>query len=1257
MFAFSWRCVSCFASRVLRRTSDGVLRRTVGVVGQPLSRRAAPGVRGCATGENESARVGARAGCSLRGRLDVPWSVLALRLGAVFVAAILLASMASAQAPGVEWRRGDYFPEHPVDGSQSRDESGEDWWYDHANSFDPNQRPLEVLEGFVATGYSTFGAWEVDEKDFGGCMQATVDPNPSCDQFEEPGRLKGFAVSTLALIDKDSQRPQPLWFKKYFVGELFRVIQTSDGGYLAVGHTTNTRDFQGNPLYYNPGRSPGALTDSFDHGNGCTLEGKDMTHVVAVKTDHHGHPQWQYLYGMVPYRGPTGGPDRAYSATGQAQDVLETPSGNFIIVGKTVPDPARTYQCHGAQTVAQAFLLEVTRDGHWVFGRVFGSSTTDGSLTGIARHGSGNDLRYVVSGYELAQGSELNPYVGCDRYRRGFAMQLTPGYGIDWTTTGFNAQSPEFERSGQGSEDIAVTAPANAADRQILLPLIVDCTGCIHAGFNSGFGKVYRLSPNDGSILGSSDLGRVTAYDLKLRVTPTADGGFAAVSSKRAASIPAPPNDGCAYDTSFWGTDAYVGKFNPSGVLEWETSFDANNKPPRPFPKDQKEQECLYSITEQPDGGFVVSGNNSYNFDDSYMAKLGPPPPLPGPDLSVQDTPRDFGVEPNPDGGPMWVSQDIWVRHQPDGGMEHQNPLGGKTNTLYVRVTNRGDAPGRGLLKLYWSKASTGLAWPGTWRDFMPDGPNGPVYGDDVAPAVSIVGLQPGASRIFSVPWQVPNPDDYPPGTDRSHFCLLARIETDVGPGFGMTFQEGGDIYANTLNNNNIAWKNVTIVDARMRRQFVGVRNVATEPATVRLTFAAPGVPELGGETLLDRGSVHVELDPELFSRWEESGAVGEGIRVTGERRIRVLDAGATIENIPLEPGEGGTLAVELDLEQLPDEPVDFAFDVVQLSTIADQQKLVGGQRFVMPVGAQPLVDLQVDTSDGVATATSGQGLQYMITAVNRGQSPALGAAVDHPLPAGISGASWTCTATGSSRCGGPGAGDLRDVVNLYPGDTITYSLSATVGSSFFGRLVSATEIVEPSGTVDVDRRNNRSVDETMVLPLSGMAASKEASSGAAAYGSVVYTIVLLNGGPSVQLDNPGHELVDMLPPELSLQSASASSGTATVDVASGTVMWNGGVAVGDWVTITVRAAVNPDAPVGAVVGNQGTLSYDSDGNGTNDASSLTDDPRLPGSADVTEVNLAGVVEVPTVSTVALWLLALLLTVAALWRLGPTMSG
>jgi serine protease len=100
----------------------------------------------------------------------------------------------------------------------------------------------------------------------------------------------------------------------------------------------------------------------------------------------------------------------------------------------------------------------------------------------------------------------------------------------------------------------------------------------------------------------------------------------------------------------------------------------------------------------------------------------------------MKDTPTDTGLEPNPDLGPMWVSEDIWVRTSPDPGYQpypfpeasppwtplpHQNPeyrdpKYSVPNYVYVRVRNNGASASTGTerLRLYWAKASTGLSWP-----------------------------------------------------------------------------------------------------------------------------------------------------------------------------------------------------------------------------------------------------------------------------------------------------------------------------------------------------------------------------------------------------------------------------------------------------------------------------------------------------------------------------------------------------------------
>lgn len=85
-----------------------------------------------------------------------------------------------------------------------------------------------------------------------------------------------------------------------------------------------------------------------------------------------------------------------------------------------------------------------------------------------------------------------------------------------------------------------------------------------------------------------------------------------------------------------------------------------------------------------------------------------------------------------------------------------------------------------------------------------------PIY--DTAP-LAIPVLQPGESVVVEIPWYPPDVNDYDCGGQAGHFCLLARIETATSAPFGMTFAEGVNVGTNTRNNNNIAWKNVTIVD------------------------------------------------------------------------------------------------------------------------------------------------------------------------------------------------------------------------------------------------------------------------------------------------------------------------------------------------------------------------------------------------------------------------------------------------------------
>ncbi len=334
-------------------------------------------------------------------------------------------------------------------------------------------------------------------------------------------------------------------------------------------------------------------------------------------------------------------------------------------------------------------------------------------------------------------------------------------------------------------------------------------------------------------------------------------------------------------------------------------------------------------------------------------------------DLYIKDNDADIGDQPNTTTGVFYLSPEIWVRQNQDvfsGGRyslqdnpnRHENAeykISGN-NYIYVRVRNKGCLPtvaNEMRLRVYWSKAQTGgWTWPNDWTNTPPQIPK---RGDEVTnPSVPVYVpvLQPGESWVAEVPWHAPNPADYP--TDSYHFCLLARIVSTSDP---MAVVEGTDVGANTRNNNNIAWKNVTVrnddpfnIVAPDRHPWNTVHVRPTnEHATVRLQFDFPG----------DHG-VHatVELRGELFERWREGGAQGRGVTLIGKNQLRIESPGAYIEGFRLNYDQIYTLGVNPYVEydnEYQGKVLEYGdrvnFNVIQSEANADgTYGIVGGNNY-----------------------------------------------------------------------------------------------------------------------------------------------------------------------------------------------------------------------------------------------------------------------------------------------------------------------
>ncbi len=290
--------------------------------------------------------------------------------------------------------------------------------------------------------------------------------------------------------------------------------------------------------------------------------------------------------------------------------------------------------------------------------------------------------------------------------------------------------------------------------------------------------------------------------------------------------------------------------------------------------------------------------------------------------------------------------------------------------------------------------------------------------------------------------------------------------------------------------------------------------------------------------------------------------------------------------------------------------------------------------------------DLAITKTDGVTSVAAGGSVTYTISASNAGPSNATGATVADTFPASLT-CTWTCVGAGGGTCTASGSGNINNTVNLPSGGSVTFTASCTLSNAATGTLSNTATVTAPAGVTDPTPGNNSATDSDTITAAPGATVSgtKTAAGTFTVGGTVTYTVILTNSGPGAQGDNPGNEFTDVLPPTLALVSASSTSGSAVATVGTNTVTWNGSIASGASVTITITATILP-AAAGQTVSNQGTISYDADGNGTNESTAKTDDPGTAGAANPTTIVVGGgtpVPAVPTLSALGLALLALLL--------------
>ncbi len=551
-------------------------------------------------------------------------------------------------APGVEWNKYHY-PTRKLNGTaQTAAQSGEDWYYDVKPVY---QSGTQI--GYICAGYTSF-ANENNPNETCNNMGNGLGTNPDLKNMEYCNYRKGADYAKLVFVEMDGNvkgyNGTSEWYKIYgtsgseqgFNSRFYGVTPTSDGGYIAVGSIRVTNGFKYNPTPSNPTGSNLVCNTDTAFSN---LSNYRRDRFYVVKVNSTGATQWQYIYGFVDNL------NDAAVLSSIGFDVMQKSNGNYILVGMS--DVFTT----GTTKRERLFSLELNSSGQ-IVNKFITSNVNDANL------GSGHNrlraLTYKASTNEYFAAGYA--YYGTPPGTKNSDILVVKISGTNSFFTGINTVTP----SGATNFNAAVDIEYNATLDRLLLPAITNISGTDGGiggenPYGSGIGKIQRIRTNTLTQDAIYDFGNIKAYDLWMGIINLSGGGFAVVSTKQNqnsnyfkndfAPFPLPINNPiystCTVDTAtydgaftdatnpkfnknFWGTAAIIKRYNNSGTVLWEkiveestpnASLGGNIGQPDKH-GDLKRQECFYKIAQTQDGGLVICGNNSNNFDDDALIKL-----------------------------------------------------------------------------------------------------------------------------------------------------------------------------------------------------------------------------------------------------------------------------------------------------------------------------------------------------------------------------------------------------------------------------------------------------------------------------------------------------------------------------------------------------------------------------------------------------------------------------------------------------------
>ncbi|MDT5270100.1 MAG: hypothetical protein QOH49_2286 [Acidobacteriota bacterium] len=253
---------------------------------------------------------------------------------------------------------------------------------------------------------------------------------------------------------------------------------------------------------------------------------------------------------------------------------------------------------------------------------------------------------------------------------------------------------------------------------------------------------------------------------------------------------------------------------------------------------------------------------------------------------------------------------------------------------------------------------------------------------------------------------------------------------------------------------------------------------------------------------------------------------------------------------------------------------------------------------------------ITVTKTDGVTNTYQGASLTYTVVVTNSG-TYTVTASVADTIPAGLTGATWTCAASAGSSCAAAsGSGNIATSATLLASGTATYTISATVTASS-GTIANTVTANPPAWITDASPANNTATDTDNVIAAADLSITKTTASSFTVGSNATYTLTATNSGPQSAAGTI--TVSDTLPAGLTYVSATGtgwacSNASGTVTCTRAGPVTSGTTLPAITLTVAVGAAAAPSVTNTATVASNTTF----DQNAANNSSSVTSPVTVP---------------------------------------------